>query len=131
MYVFDITAVIAMVSELTYDLGSVSKISEKRCACLSVQIRQEQENPGGLGLFFQQFNQFFIDSQDFQKADLIITKIGGEKEKFRWETLKPKFSIILSNTLDHYNLITANKKLKKRKKNVDFIYHIPRSLLGL
>lgn len=132
MYFYDVTAVIALVSELTYDIFSLDQVNQTRMQHLTSQINYEVAHPGKLLQFFQRFHHIQMLESGFNTAQKIIENIAGQKEKNRWARVKPQV-LIFPDTVDlnFCEIITANKKLKKKIKFSKFIYHEPRSLLGV
>ena len=132
MFCFDTTALIAMVSELTYDPTSIQQVDPHLLKYLTSQIEYEISHSGELANFFAQFEIIHAFEQDIITANSIIDSIAGIKERNRWLHIK-EVIVILPNNIDpsEYTVVTANKKLKKYRKSNIFIYHTPRSLLGI
>lgn len=83
MFILDTTALIALVSELTYDSSSATCLSSTKQKLLQSQIIIEQSNPGELLIFLAQFNGFNTYESSFLTAENIILSIGGSKEQSR------------------------------------------------
>lgn len=132
MYILDTTAIIALVSELTYNIDSIPHIPLPRRAYLTQQISDELSSPGSLLAKLQSFTPYYILLSSIKTAEEIISKIAGPQESSRYLELKNSFIIIEDCLLDqNFSIVTANKKLKKKIPNHNFVYHTPRSLLGL
>ena len=83
MFIFDTTAIIALVSELNYDIDCITQISQERLKYFSSQIKEENKNPGQLLEFLNSFTNINVIRRNFDIADTIIRTIGGDKEQSR------------------------------------------------
>ncbi|OMJ94242.1 hypothetical protein SteCoe_2577 [Stentor coeruleus] len=132
MYILDTTAIIALVSELTYNIDSIPYIPFPRRTYLTQQISDELSSPGSLLSKLHSFTPYYVLLNSIKITEEIISKIAGPQEKLRYSQLKNSFIIIENYSTDeNFSIVTANKKLKKKFPNHVFIYHAPRSLLGL
>lgn len=135
---YDVSSLIACVSELVYDLTGVLRMNERSIELRRLQLENEKLNCGELRDFFEGALNVCTSMENLCVAQRIIEKLAGENEQKRWDQLKKRL-LVLEGTPQEVckdcavAAVTANKKLARalREQGVHVHLHSPRSLCGL
>lgn len=132
-YLCDISTLVSMCSELTYNKEVVELLDDKQKLVRRPQIQEELQHPGKLSAFFSRVleRDVYVSLEDILSFERILATFGGEKETQRYNQIKLRnLKCLLEGETEGLTYISANKKRvnKLTSEKISAVLHESRSL---